>query len=202
MKMPKRAIIGSFLLSTLLLVPFAHALVSLSGSGKRYPVIETSNHNELIERIKAESEKIKENSQTYTVTLKKQPEIAEKEEIRKIATTYIQPHDVINRNGKIILAKGTRIEPLKYLKLPVIIVVEDDPIHLEWAQKKKAEIEKKEKQAVFILLSSGSARQVAGRYHMRVYHLDDRYMDRFNIKRVPCTIRQKGLLLELHEYPL
>ncbi|MGD9209422.1 MAG: hypothetical protein PVI90_01530 [Desulfobacteraceae bacterium] len=189
------------LLLSLLLSSFAHGLVTLNGSGKDYPVIETSMHHELIETLKAEAEKLEENPPEYTVKLKQPPELAKEERVRIVSTTYVQPHDVVNGKGEVIVAKGTRLEPLKYFKLPVLIVVSDDPAHLKWAQEKQAEIQNNEDREVFILLSSGSAWQVAEKYHLRVYHLDDRYMNRFRIKRVPCTIRQKGLQLEIHEYP-
>jgi len=176
----------------------ALALVTLIGSGKSYPVIEKSNHKEMIKKIQEESKKVKMDPQVYTVTLKKPPKIAEKESIRRFATTYVQPYDIVNQKGKIIIPKGTKIEPLKYFKLPVLIVVDDDSTHIQWALKKREEIEEK----VFILLSHGSAWDVAKKYNIRVYHLDDRFVDRFQIKRVPCIIRQVGLQLEIHEFSL
>ena len=44
--------------------------------------------------------------------------------------------------------------------------------------------------------------EVAKKYNIRVYHLDDRFVDRFQIERVPCIIRQVGLQLEVHEFSL
>jgi hypothetical protein len=176
----------------------ALALVTLTGSGESYPVIEKSNHKELLKKIRKEAEKVKKNPQVYTVTLKKPPKNAEKESIRRFATTYVQPYDIVNQKGKIIIPKGTKIEPLKYFKLPILIVIDDDPADIQWALKKREEFEEK----VFILLSHGSAWDVAKKYNVRVYHLDDRFVDRFQIKRVPCIIRQVGLELEVHEFSL
>jgi conjugal transfer pilus assembly protein TraW len=176
----------------------AVALVTLTGSGKRYPVIEKPNHKKMIKKIRKESEKVRKDPQVYTVTLKNPPETAEKESTRRFAATYVQPYDIVNQKGNIIVPKGTKIEPLKYFKLPVLIVVDDDPASIQWAVKKREEFQEK----VFILLSHGSAWDVAQKYNIRVYHLDDRFVDRFQIKRVPCIIRQVGLQLEVHEFSL
>ncbi len=187
------------MLGLLLWAGSTHARVTLTGSGRSYPVIESSSHKALINKIRAEAQQAPHPSQVKVV-LKRHPKPAREERIRKVATTYLQPHDLVSHQGQVIIAKGTRIEPLRFIQLPVIIAVEADSIQLKWAKAKQAELEKAG--PAFILIANGSAWDVAQRYGLRVYHLDDRYMERFQIQRVPCVIRQIGLNLEIHEYAL
>ena len=67
--------------------------------------------------------------------------------------------------------------------------------HIEWAKEQQKALKNAK-----ILITKGSFLTVMRKHKLRVYHLKDIMMERFQIEKVPCIIIQKGQKLEVIEF--
>jgi ASC-1-like (ASCH) protein len=110
--------------------------------------------------------------------------------------TYTLPVDIKDKDGNVLIAKGHKHNPLAKMTMTSLIVINGEKKeHIQWAKQKKKAIKKAK-----ILISKGSFLAIQRKHNLRVYHLKDQMVDRFQINRVPCTVIQKEQKLEITEY--
>jgi hypothetical protein len=181
----------------------AAALTVIEGDGKAYPIVEQSQADNIKNQYikeKKERDKLspKELENKYVVHLTKVPDPASENRVRNVDPSYTLPFDITDSGGKIIkeYKKGYTFNPLDKITMTSLIVIDGNKEdQITWAQKLNKEISPSK-----ILLSKGSFIAVARKYRLRVYHLNDDIMNRMGIERVPCTVIQKGNMLEVAEY--
>jgi hypothetical protein len=182
-----------------MLVPCAHALQIIEGRGRAYPIEEVSQKKIIAEKIRKETEKKskpEELENIRIVRLTNQPAIARKDRVRQVDISYTLPFDLKDRNGRIMFPKGHAYNPLSQIKMTSLIIIDgENPTHIKWAKEQQAQLKPAK-----ILLYKGSFLRVMRKYNLRVYHLNDRIMDRMQIETVPCTVVQKDRYLEITEY--
>ena len=184
----------------------ALALQMFDGGGKSYPVIETSRSETILKKIRAAKKNRKnpiDPEKKWVVRLANPPQLAVKDATRSVDISVTLPFDITDAQGQVIYPKGYRYNPLDHYRSGVqmtslVVIDGEDEKQIRWA---KGIIETI-KGRVKIIISSGSFLTLKREQNLRVFHLDDELMNRFQIKRVPCTIIQKGRELEIHEYTL
>lgn len=187
------------LLAIIFLTPAAHALQVIEGKGRSYPIIETSQSKAIASQYRQSAKNKpgrRELERKWMVRLEHPPAIAREDDSRLVDITYTLPFDLKDKEGKILFAKGHRHNPLAKMTMTSLIVIDGEKKeHIAWARQMKKTLPESK-----ILISKGSFLTVQRKHKLRVYHLKDRMMDRFQIKRVPCTVIQKGQKLEITEY--
>ena len=189
----------TILIAIICLTPAAHALQVIEGEGRSYPVAETSQSKAIAKHYQKAAKKKpsrKELEREWVVRLESPPTIAREDSTRLVDITYTLPFDLKDKDGNVLFAKGHRHNPLAKMTMTSLIVIDGQKKeHIAWAMQMQKKLPKSK-----ILISNGSFLTVQRKHKIRVYHLKDQMMDRFQIKRVPCTINQKGQLLEITEY--
>nr|WP_315457998.1 type-F conjugative transfer system protein TraW [uncultured Sphingorhabdus sp.] len=107
--------------------------------------------------------------------------------------------DISDDKGRIIMAAGTRVNPLDTVPLRQMLVFldGDDPSQLDWATKNFGS------SAVKLILVNGAPLQLM-RGKQRRFYFDQggKLVRHFNIKAVPATVKQQGRLLLITEHPV
>jgi conjugal transfer pilus assembly protein TraW len=187
------------LIMIIALTPATHALQVIEGQGRSYPIAETSQ-SQAIARQYQKASKNKQNrrevEKKWVVKLENPPATARQDRTRLVDITYTLPVDIKDKDGNVLIAKGHKHNPLAKMTMTSLIVIDGEKKeHIEWATKKKKAIGRAK-----ILISKGSFLAIQRKHNLRVYHLKEQMVDRFRIKRVPCTVIQKGQKLEITEY--
>jgi conjugal transfer pilus assembly protein TraW len=183
----------------LALTDTASALEVIEGDGPSYSIIETSQDEKLIDRIKqtAVQQKTRARRQHIrSVQLKHSPQPATCDRQRLIEVSYIVPTDLKDKDGNIVVAKGQRYNPLEYVAMTSLIVVDgENQRQLGWAVEKQKQLGR-----AMVLISRGDSLTATKQTGLRVYHLDDTLMEKFGIERVPCIVMQKENALKVSEF--
>jgi len=118
-------------------------------------------------------------------------------------TFYYDPTFVLQRNirdaeGKILIPKGTTVNPLSKFKLHKVLFFfdADDERQISWALKQS-----KKYDFVKYILINGNIKEASKKLNSRVYF--DQYgiiTRKLKIKHIPCIVKQKGDLLEIKEF--
>ncbi len=113
---------------------------------------------------------------------------------RTFDPTYAIPADILDRDGKVLYAVGTRVNVLDRVHLPgrYIVISADD---YDWLRDVG-----KPQPGDKVLLADGSALAERLRTHWPLYQLSARFVDRFGIQAIPCIVQQRGTLLQINEY--
>lgn len=112
--------------------------------------------------------------------------------------SIVLDHDVIAPDGKLIATKGTRVNPLVYVPLSktLIFINADDAEQVKWAKQEDTRLQGKSK----IILVNGSVLTSEKRLNKMVYFDQVGNLTRhFNIRHVPSTISQDGMMLRISE---
>jgi conjugal transfer pilus assembly protein TraW len=180
------------------LTPSAHALQIIEGQGRSYPIAEASQSQAIAHQYqKAKSKPDRRKlEKKWVAKLENPPTTARQDRTRLVDITYTLPVDIKDKEGNVLIAKGHKHNPLAKMTMTSLIVIDGQKKeHIQWARQKKKALKKAK-----ILISKGSFLAIQRKHNLRVYHLKDQMVDRFQIKRVPCTIIQKGQQLEISEY--
>ncbi|VAW82983.1 IncF plasmid conjugative transfer pilus assembly protein TraW [hydrothermal vent metagenome] len=118
-------------------------------------------------------------------------------------TFYFDPsitvsHDIRDPQGRLIQAKGTRINPLDSISMNSILVFVkgDKPAQMTWALK----LMKKSKLLVKIILVSGPVIDLMKKHKIRLYFdQKGKLTQRFGITQVPARVYQEGKKLRIDE---
>lgn len=121
---------------------------------------------------------------------------AKRNAVRMFDPTYVLPNDIADENGKLIAAKGTRINVYTKLKMRGrMIVIGNTDAHFRWL----TEVAKPTSDDK-VLLANGNVLTARRNRQVLVYLLDDRFIERFGLKAVPSIVTQEGLQLRVEEY--
>lgn len=110
---------------------------------------------------------------------------------------FVAPFDVRDSLGVLIVAKGTKINPLERVGLSSTLLFfdGDDKDEVVWAMSEKQRHTK-----IKLILTSGSVKDTANYFKEAVYFdLNGFLIHKFQIKALPATVSQKGLRLEVSE---
>jgi conjugal transfer pilus assembly protein TraW len=109
--------------------------------------------------------------------------------------SYIQPNDVKDHLGNLLIAAGTKVNGLEYLSWgqPWLFINGDDPSQVEWATKQQGDL----------ILVKGKPMDLNQKYE-RWFYFDQggALTTKFGIKQVPAIITQDGLRLKIQEIKL
>lgn len=107
--------------------------------------------------------------------------------------------DISDDMGRIIMAAGTRVNPLDTVPLrqTLVFLDGDDPVQLDWATKNFASSEAK-----LILVNGAPLQLMRGKQRRFFFDQGGKLVRHFNIKAVPATVNQQGRLLLITEHPV
>jgi conjugal transfer pilus assembly protein TraW len=105
-------------------------------------------------------------------------------------------YDIKDHIGNIVVAKGTRVNPLHHqsFKQDLIFIDADIQSQLDWA------LEENRNTNAMIILVKGSILQIMRDYKVRIYFDQNGFLLKsFNIEAVPARVSQEGDLLKIEE---
>ena len=124
--------------------------------------------------------------------------LAENDESRMFDPTYTLPRDITDGSGKVLFRKGTQVNVYQRIHDTArYIVIADRPSHYRWLE----EVVKPTDQDL-VMLANGNVYQARQRTHLMLYLLDDRFIERFGLRRVPSIVHQEGTMVRVQEYAL
>jgi len=166
--------------------------------GKVYPIAEPDTMQEIKQRAGAvDFQKwMRKAPATYSafqsVTLPRAMETKS----RLFDPTFYLPNDIKDATGKLIAPKGLPVNVYKRIKIPFrYIVIGDTPEDLHWLRNVAKPISGDK-----ILLASGNVFHMRKRTGVPVFVLEDRFVERFGLQRIPAIVQQEGTSLRVTEY--
>jgi len=112
--------------------------------------------------------------------------------------TYTLPHDIKDATGKILFPAGMRVNVYERIKAPGrYIVIGPEPQDFAWL----AEVAKPGPRDK-VLLAGGNTLNVRQQRGVKVFQLDERFIERFGLRAVPSIVQQEGKQLRVSEYLL
>jgi len=114
--------------------------------------------------------------------------------------TYVLKEDIRDINGKILISRGTTINPFDVIKLHSIWLFfnADDKQQLKWARE-----EAKKHNYVKYILVQGNIKDTGNTLKDRIYF--DQYgaiTKQLGLKHIPCLVQQKGRKLQIREFSI
>lgn len=113
--------------------------------------------------------------------------------------TYTVPEDIKDHTGKLLHAKGRKVNPLEFvpLKSELIFIDGDDSEQVAFAMAHCKKLEKQNKQAKIILIS-GSPLDLQKEHNIWIYFDQAGALTKkFSITQVPAIVSQDDLLLKI-----
>lgn len=118
--------------------------------------------------------------------------------VRQFDPTYTLPHDIRDGAGKVLFAKGTKVNAYDKVTMPGrFIVIGPYASHYEWL-----DTVVKPGDADIVLLASGNVAQVRKERGLKVYLLEERGVERLGLRAVPSIVQQSGRMLTVREFSL
>jgi len=107
--------------------------------------------------------------------------------------------DISDHKGRLIMAAGTRVNPLDTVPLrqTLVFLDGDDAAQLDWATKNFAP-----SAAKLILVGGAPLQLMRGKQRRFFFDQGGKLVRHFNIKAVPATVKQQGRLLLVTEHPV
>ncbi len=107
--------------------------------------------------------------------------------------------DISDDKGRIIMAAGTRVNPLDTVPLrqTLVFLDGDDAAQLDWATKNFPS-----STAKLILVGGAPLQLMRGKQRRFFFDQGGKLVRHFNIKAVPATVKQQGRLLLVTEHPV
>ena len=107
--------------------------------------------------------------------------------------------DIADDKGRVIVAAGTRVNPLDTvpLRVPLVFLDGDDPEQLAWATRRYASTKAK-----LILVRGAPLELMKARQRRFYFDQSGKLTQKFGIKAVPARVRQNGRFLEVSEIAL
>lgn len=120
---------------------------------------------------------------------------AQKHKIRVFDPTLVVDEDIKDHEGKTIIRKGTKVNPLDHHSFgkPLVFIQGEQQDQLDWALKQGGKV----------VLVSGSPLYLSKVYKQPFYYDQGATLtNRFKIKAVPARVSQKGKMLLIEEFTL
>ena len=107
--------------------------------------------------------------------------------------------DIRDDKGRMIMAAGTRVNPLDTVPLrqTLVFLDGDDPAQLDWVTKNFQATSAK-----LILVNGAPLQLMRGEQRRFFFDQGGKLVRHFNIKAVPATVKQQGRLLLITEHPV
>lgn len=107
--------------------------------------------------------------------------------------------DIADDKGRVIVAAGTRVNPLDtvLLRVPLVFLDGDDPEQLAWATRRYASTKAK-----LILVRGAPLELMKARQRRFYFDQGGSLVKHFGIRAVPATVEQQGRLLIITEQPV
>lgn len=107
--------------------------------------------------------------------------------------------DISDDKGRLIMAAGTRVNPLDTVPLrqTLVFLDGDDAAQLDWATKNFQATSAK-----LILVNGAPLQLMRGRQRRFFFDQGGKLVRHFNIKAVPATVKQQGRFLLITEHPV
>lgn len=107
--------------------------------------------------------------------------------------------DISDDKGRLVMAAGTRVNPLDTVPLrqTLVFLDGDDSAQLDWATKNF-----QTNSAKLILVSGAPLQLMRGKQRRFFFDQGGKLVRHFNIKAVPATVKQQGRLLFITEHPV
>ncbi len=107
-------------------------------------------------------------------------------------------NDIADEAGRVIITRGTRVNPLDTVRLraPLVFLDGDDSNQLDWAIARFGQ-----SGAKFILVSGAPLELMKRRQRRFYFDQGGKLTERFAIRAVPAVVEQHGRLLQITEQP-
>lgn len=176
----------------------------LGTRGAVYPILERDALEEIEERAgqvdwgklfnkEANEKRVKDYKPYDSVILPR----SRNNSIRMVNISYALEFDIPDGRGGVLYPKGYVFNPLDYIIYPRTIVVINgaDRDQVDWFKQS----EHYKNISVVLWITDGNYYDLSAELGRPVYYANRIIANKFNLKVVPCTITQKGNLLEVSE---
>lgn len=166
--------------------------------GPTYPIVEVDTSQELRQKAAAIDWKkyMMRDPKTWSAFQSVSLPKATADASRLFDPTYHIPRAIYGPDGKVLYPKGYAVNVYSTIHIPGrYIVVDGSKAEYEWLDKvaKPTEHDK-------ILLAGGNVLQQRVQTHRKLFLLDDRFIERFGLQRVPAIVQQEGTMLRVTEF--
>jgi conjugal transfer pilus assembly protein TraW len=121
---------------------------------------------------------------------------AKRDVVRAFDPTSTLPQDIKDENGKVIAAKGTRVNVYERVRMRGrMIVIGATDAHFKWLDDVARPTEDDK-----VLVANGNVLNERRSRKRDLYILDARFVERFGLQSVPSIVEQDGLQLRVSEY--
>jgi conjugal transfer pilus assembly protein TraW len=113
--------------------------------------------------------------------------------------TITVERDIADDKGRVIIAEGTRVNPLDTvpLRAPLVFIDGDDPVQLAWAARRFGAT-----RAKLILVRGAPLELMKARQRRFYFDQGGSLVKHFGIRAVPATVEQQGRVLLVTEQPV
>jgi len=165
--------------------------------GHTYPIQEES----LLDLIARKQPLIEERLRARIETLKKEMYVLKKhngryqkvqeDRVYHIDPTWEVPEDILDHEGNVVVAKGSRYNPADYAELGRHIVIDgNDPAQVDMALTGKYRT---------MMIISGDIAKLIATHQQMFWFAPDELLGKYQIQRVPAIIEQEGKLVRITE---
>jgi conjugal transfer pilus assembly protein TraW len=178
--------------------------------GTLWPVIEPDLLQQIEARLKhleasGETARLNERLKQRTIARVNRPEpVAGITEAVTLRSWQFDPsisaeRDIADQNGRIIIARGTRVNPLDTVSLraPLVFLDGDDPAQLAWASARYGKTNAK-----LILVRGAPLALMKARQRLFYFDQGGALVKHFGIRAVPAVVEQQGRVLRITETPV
>ncbi len=182
----------------------AYAVIARIGTfGRTYPILEPDALKEFETRAAQVDWSKVFNKKTYEKAIENyHPDLVhlprtQKKATRLVNMTYTLPFDIPDGKGGILYPRGYTFNPLNYIKFSQTLVVinGNDPEQVKWFKHSRYA----DDYNVMLLLSEGAYYHLEHKLGQPVYYASTDIVRRFQLRSVPCIVRQNGKHMEVKE---
>lgn len=178
--------------------------------GTVWPVIEPDLLQQIHARLQhleatGETARLNEELKRRTIARVNRPEpvagitSASEKRVWRFDPTITVERDIADDKGRVIIAAGTRVNPLDTvpLRAPLVFLDGDDPAQLAWAAQRYGAT-----RAKLILVRGAPLELMKARQRRFYFDQGGNLVKHFGIRAVPATVEQQGRLLVITEAPI
>jgi hypothetical protein len=175
---------------------------SVAEFGRTYDIVEPDAYEEVlkaVKKVKLEKYKkvLQERIKKFMVVEEFNIPYAKETNTRYYEPRYELPFDIKDAKGRVIYPRGFTFNPLQYMNLYGSFIFFDarNALHLQWLKKGGYA----GRMDVMLIATAGNIRDAGKFLKAQVYRGTKSMLERFDVKRIPCIVRQNGKHLEITE---
>lgn len=178
--------------------------------GTVWPVVEPDLLQQIHARLQhleatGETARLNEELKRRTIARVNRPEpvagitSASETRVWRFDPTITVERDIADDKGRVIIAAGTRVNPLDTvpLRAPLVFLDGDDPAQLAWAAQRFGST-----RAKLILVRGAPLELMKARQRRFYFDQSGTLVKHFGIRGVPATVEQEGRVLVITEAPI